>query len=149
MTAEAVRVGQAVVDELNTTTWGLAFTAARRYAPRFQPDELDDLQVSVLVRRCARSRATRASSFRKYTVDIALQQRAADDAAADAVLLLAEQIADRFEPLPRLFEAAQVEQVLQATDLDDDLYDVEHLRQWNIVTTVVRLVVGLEKRLEV
>lgn len=98
--ATIIKIADAVVDQLNGRSWSQTFVAQRHYIPRYEPEDLDTLHVSVVPAPdgILVSGSTRSDNQEDYNIDIAVQIKFAEDTneAVDPYVLLLEEIADHF-----------------------------------------------------
>lgn len=131
-------IADAVVARLNAGSFSENFTAERHYQPSFDLTDLETLRVSVVPRSLAILGASRRQSQYDAQIDIGIQKRLSaepsdDQAEIDALLTLAEEIADylRFE---RLAEAPEAVWVALA---QEPVVATEHLEQHRQFTTIL------------
>lgn len=91
-----VTLADAIVQELNSTSFTMAFTATRGYLPRRELEEMDTLRVTVVPRAATRGLHTRAEHLLELTVDIAIQKKLAAESNAeiDGLVDLVEEVSD-------------------------------------------------------
>lgn len=133
-------IADAVVTALNAGSWSQTFTATRVYVPQFDLPDMATLRVTVVGRGVEVARSTRQGHQYDYRVDVAVQKKLAGDTNAerDALLTLAEEIADHFRELdaPLTFDSSEAECVAAGYDV---VYDPEHLTDLRQLTSVVTL----------
>ena len=131
------QVAEAVVAELNATTFSQPFTAERHYVPRFDLPDMHTLHVTVVPRDLTTQSAGRGPLQQDVSIDIAVQQRPPDDtlASLDPLLALPEELAEHFRH-KRLdsFPAAMWVRTEHRT-----IYAPEHLERLRQFTSVVTL----------
>jgi len=133
--AQIVDVAEAVVQELNAQSWSAELTATRSWRPQFDLEDLQGLRVTVVPRSVTLTRASRAEHQEDYMVDIGIQQRVSDlDADVDALVGLAEEIADHFRGL--LLEDPEV--VCTSVSVEP-VAAPDHLEEMRTFTSVVQL----------
>lgn len=94
-----IELADAVVAELNATTWSWSFTAKRTYRPRFDLKELASLRVSVVPVTSSTEATGRAVTEVAPAVDVAVQQKVAgpdDMATIDGLMGLLQEVQDHF-----------------------------------------------------
>ncbi len=94
-----VCVADAVVAELNATTFSRPFEARRCYLPRLDLAEMAGLYVTVVPKEVTVIQASRSSNRYDCTVDVALQKKldATDNAQIDPLMGLVDELAGHFE----------------------------------------------------
>lgn len=132
-----IDIADAVVAELNAHTWTQepeSFTAARRYQPYLTPDDLTNLQVSVILRNYEGELYSRKVGRRLITLQILVQRELSDaNADNDPLIELAEEIADHFEQWKETGTGA----VCTSAQLSP-IYAPDHVRD-RVVTSIVEL----------
>lgn len=93
-----IEIADAVVAELNATSFSLPFTAQRVYVPSFSAQELGTLKVVVVPRAEEGTIANRSTTQHEYTVDVGILKKIAQPTPAeiDPLMLLAQEIGDHF-----------------------------------------------------
>jgi len=138
MASIAAQIAVAVVTELNGNSFSQEFTASRTWSPDLDRKDLDALTVTVVPRRRENfERAARTSHRSEYTIDVGLQKAVdpADNDAVDALVLLAEEVADYMaDRALAAYAAAKIFRVAQ-----DPLADFEDLRTNRQFTGIVSL----------
>lgn len=140
--AEIIKIADAVVDELNGTSFDGVFSAKRLYLPRFDLKEMDTIHVSVVPKATTITLADRHRTFTEYSVDIAVQKRLKPDTGLpgdpetdelDQLMIVVEDIADhlRFRTLANYPDAAWVGLS------NDPIYSIEHLEQMRQFTSLL------------
>lgn len=129
-------IADAVVAELNNTPFSLPFTAERHYRPRYDLAEMTTLRVSVVPRSSEAQGLNRELDGYDYVIDIAVQQRTdMSQAALDALMTLAEEIADHFrEHSLTTYPDARCTEVRH-----EPVYAFEHLDELRQFTSIVTL----------
>ena len=132
-------IAQAVVDALNAVPqpFAEAFTAVRSYRPQFDLEDMTLLHVTVVPRTRDGSTPTRGTAQDKIVIDIAVQKRLdekiGDDGQIDALIDLAERIADF------LATAGPYAGARWVSDENAPVYSREHLTSLHQFTTVVSI----------
>ena len=132
-------ITQAVVDALNAAPqpFAEAFTAVRSYRPQFDLEDMTTLHVTVVPRTRDGSTPTRGTAQDKIVIDIAVQKRLdekiGDDGQIDALIDLAERIADF------LATAGPYAGARWVSDENAPVYSREHLTSLHQFTTVVSI----------
>lgn len=131
------QVAEAVVAELNATTFSQPITATRAYLPRVELADLKTLKVTVVPSSLTVTAASRTQTQRDVAIDVAVQQKLAaeQNAALDPLLVLAEEIAEHFraQRLDSLPGALCVQTEFKP------IYAPEHIEQLRTFTSVVTL----------
>ena len=132
--ATILDVADAVVSELNAGSFGLPFTAERRYAPRFEMQDMDTLRITVVPKGLEIAAASRGEHQHDYQVDVAVQQKFSEGDAAelDPLMGLVEEIADffrgrRLESVPAV--CVRVE--------NGPVYAQEHIKEMRQFTSIL------------
>jgi hypothetical protein len=107
--AEIIDIADAVVTELNATTFSAPYdssvAALRSYLPQYDLKDMDTLHVTVVPKGVvvASDVSSRAHQQHDYQIDVAVQKKPAlssdgslDNDALDALSVLVEEIADHF-----------------------------------------------------
>jgi hypothetical protein len=131
-----VGVADAVAAHINAGTYSRPVTAARVYQPAFTLEDLKDLRVSVVPRTVGISAASRDSSIFECVIDVGVQQKlppANEQAEIDALLDLAEEIADRL----RLTRLPGVPEAAWAGIAHEPVVSSEALEQHRVFTSVL------------
>lgn len=120
-------ISDAVVKQLNSRSWGMSFSAQRRYVIRLDLKDCEQLQVSVAPMETGSSWETRSSRAKTVSVGIAIQKklnRNTEDDEINALLDLCEEIEQEFT-------GWNVEELnFYCEDVEHDpLYDWEQIRQ--------------------
>lgn len=136
--AEIIEAADAVVAELNATTFSQAFTAVRKYVPTYELQEMDSLHVTVVPKRIEREAQDRASDAEEFMLDIGVQKRVGaanvDAATMDPLTYLCEEIADHF----MRWSMASPEAACIAIE-HNPIYLPSHLREMGQFTSVITL----------
>lgn len=92
------QVAEAVVAELNATTFSQPITAFRSYLPRVELAELKTLKVTVVPSNVTVVAASRSQTQRDVAIDVAVQKKLGQEqnVSLDPLLALAEEIAEHF-----------------------------------------------------
>jgi hypothetical protein len=138
-----IDIADAVVSELNATppgSWAQPFTAVRAYRPVYDLADLAELKVTVVPRSVSIETTGRRVSQHDCQVDIAVQRKltpapGGTDAEIDNLMVLVQQIADRFryERLAGYAAAVWIKTTHTA------IYAPEHLEQLRQFTSVLTL----------
>jgi hypothetical protein len=131
------QVADAVVADLNAASFSQPFTATRAYVARFELPDLKTLTVTVVPSSASVTAAARGPAQQDVAIDVAVQQKLADEqnATLDPLLVLAEEIAEHFRGR-RL--STFPDAVWSRTEFTA-LYAPEHLEQLRTFTSVVTL----------
>lgn len=133
--ADIINVADAIVTELNATSFSQPFTAARGYLPTFDLQDMDELKVTVVPKEDDGKLDTRSQSSHDYAIDIGIQKKppAIENTDLDPLMLLTQEIADHF-----LFGKQAAGATLIAPTVRI-LYLQEHLQKLRQFTSVVTL----------
>jgi hypothetical protein len=134
--ATIVAIADAVVAELNGTTFSQPLTAERHYQPVFELSEMTELKVSVVPRSVASKALDRNRDSFDYLIDVAVQHKTEPTQGnLDALMELVEEIADHFrtQPLAGYPEAHCIEVT------NEPIYAMEHLDEFRQFTSVITL----------
>jgi len=126
-------IADAVAASLNAGTFGIEFTAERLHQPSFDLTELDTLRVSVVPKALTITNATRQHSFFEGVIDVGIQQKVNGDGEVDALLDLAQEIADHL----RLKRLDDYPQAAWLAIEHDPVVASEHLDQHRQLTSVL------------
>ncbi len=131
-----VQIVDAVVAELNGATLSQLVVAERHYLPVFDLGEMKDLHVTVVPRAMIVQPAGRTLLQHDYSVDIAVQKKAAPDDAdtIDGLMALVEEIAAFF----KLRSIVGVPGAWVKTE-HAPIYSPEHMEQYRQFTSVITL----------
>ena len=132
-----IAIADAVVESLNAGSFGHALSAERHYQPVFDLPEMADLHVSVVPKGVEVLASSRNQNQHDYAIDIGIQQKVAGDTEADALMTLAEEIADHFR-LGRV-QVAGVGSVPVLKVGTEPVFAPEHLTEKRLVTSIVTL----------
>ena len=132
-----ITIADAVVEALNGASLSQPFTAERHYQPAFDLPEMADLRVSVVPKSVEVLSSSRNQNQHDYAIDVGVQKRVADDAEADLLMKLAEEVADLFR-LGRV-QVDGVGSVPLLTVATDPVFAPEHLTEKRVFTSVVTL----------
>ena len=129
-------IADAVVAELNASSFGQPFSAERHYQPRFELSEMSELHVSVVPRGLASKALDRGRDSFEYQIDVAVQQKTdMSDGSLDALMTLVEEIADHFRTQPLAgYPHARCTEVK-----NEPVYSLEHLDELRQFTSVITL----------
>ena len=131
-----IQIADAVVAQLNATTFSQPLTAARDYAPSFKLPDMKSLHVTVVPRSMSSASLDRSRDAFSYEIDVAVQKKTdAAQATLDALMSLVEEIADHFRD-ERLssFPGARCVDVKNAP-----VFSQEHLDELRQFTSVLTL----------
>ncbi len=136
MSATILAIADAVVAEINGTTFSLPMTAQRHYQPKFELSELTDLKVSVVPRALSSKALDRNRDSFDFKIDVAVQKKTdMSPAALDGLMALVEEVADRFRKGSlSAFPSARCTEVENAP-----VYSLEHLEEFRQFTSVLTL----------
>jgi hypothetical protein len=136
MPATILAIADAVVTQLNGTTFSQPVTAERHYQPKFELSEMTELKVSVVPRSLASKTLDRNRDTFDYLIDVAVQQKTdMSQASLDALMTLVEEIADHFRTQPLAsFPNARCTEVK-----NEPVYSLEHLDEFRQFTSVITL----------
>jgi hypothetical protein len=134
--AVVIDIADAVVAELNATSFSQPLVAERHYQPRFELSEMANLKVSVVPRSMTSSTLDRRNDSFDYQIDVAVQKRTdTNPVLLDAMMNLVEEIADHFRTQP-------LSNYPQARCIDvknEPIYALEHLDELRLFTSVITL----------
>ena len=133
--ADIINVADAIMTELNVTSFSHQFTAARGYLPTFDLKGMDELKVTVVPKEDDGKLDTRSQSTHDYAIDIGVQKKppAIENTDLDPLMLLVQEIADHF-----LFGQQAAGATLIAPTVRI-LYLQEHLQKLRQFTSVITL----------
>lgn len=133
--AVIAQIADAVVAELNATTFSQPFEAKRAYLPRFDLAEMKDLHVTVVPKAVQILPGTRVHNQHDYQIDVAVQKKltTADNDEIDGLMGLVDEIADRF----RLKRLGSLPAAAWVKTENEPVYAQEHLDQLRQFTSVV------------
>jgi hypothetical protein len=136
MPATIVQIADAVVAQLNATSFSQPLQAERHYQPVFELSEMTELRVSVVPRGVASKALDRNRDSFDYRIDVAVQRKVEPTQGnLDALMELVEEIADHFrsEPLAGYPQA-------RCTEVENSpVYAPEHLDEFRQFTSVLTL----------
>jgi len=132
-----IAIADAVVESLNAASFSQALTAERHYQPVFDLPEMADLHVSVVPKSVEVLASSRNQNQHDYAIDIGVQQKVAGDAEADALMTLAEEIADHFR-LGRV-QVDGVGSVPVLKVATEPVFAPEHLTEKRVFTSIIAL----------
>jgi len=143
-------IADAVASELNAAPpespespegFSIPLNAQRRVLPQFEPEELSDLQVSVVPKRLEITGATRTASQYEIAIDIGVQRRLGRDLDAEVAELgtLVDQIADylRRRPLTQMAGDPGIPGLTWVSTVNEPVYSPEHLAEQRVFTSVL------------
>ena len=131
------QVAEAVIAELNGTTFSQPFTAVRSFLPRSELAELKTLKVTVVPSGLSVVTASRGQTQQDVAIDIAVQQKLTgeNNADLDPLLALAEEIAAHF----RGKRLASLPNAIWVKTEFKTIYAPDHIDQLRTFTSVVTL----------
>jgi hypothetical protein len=135
--AMILSIADAVVAELNGTSFSLPFMATRAYIPRFDLADMATLRVTVVPKGVEITRGSRGKDQHDYRVDIGVQQKFADEDAdaLDPLMGLVEQIADHFRGL-----VLETDPEAACVEVENGpVYAQEHMREGRLFTSILTL----------
>ncbi len=132
-----IAIADAVVESLNSASFSQALTAERHYQPVFDLPEMADLHVSVVPKGVEVLASSRNQNQHDYAIDIGVQQKVAGDTEADALMTLAEEIADHFR-LGRV-QVDGVGSVPVLKVATEPVFAPEHLTEKRLFTSIITL----------
>jgi len=130
-------IADAVVDSLNAASLSQELTAERHYQPVFDLPEMVDLHVSVVPKGIEVLASSRNQNQHDYAIDIGIQQKVADDSESDALMTLAEEIADHFRRGRVQVEGVGSIPVLKVGT--EPVFAPEHLTEKRVFTSIITL----------
>lgn len=130
-------IADAVVESLNAASLSQELTAERHYQPVFDLPEMADLHVSVVPKGVEVLASSRNQNQHDYAIDIGIQQKVADDAEADALMALAEEIADHFR-LGRV-QVTGIGGIPVLKVGTEPVFAPEHLTEKRVFTSIITL----------
>jgi hypothetical protein len=136
MPATIVAIADAVVAQLNATTFAQPMAASRHYVPVFELSEMSQLRVSVVPKAITSASLDRNRDRFDYLIDVAVQRKLGPSLGnLDAMLELVEEISDHFRshPLTGFPEARCVEVE------NDPVYAPDHLEEFRTFTSLLTL----------
>ncbi len=131
------QVAEAVITELNATTFSQSLTATRAYLPRTELGELKTLKVTVVPSSVTVAAASRSQTQRDVAIDVAVQKKLGQEQnpSLDPLLALAEEIAEHFQ-------AKRLDSFPGALCVKTEfkpIYAPEHIEQLRTFTSVLTL----------
>jgi len=136
MAATILALADAVVAELNATTFSQPLTAERHYQPVFELSEMAELKVSVVPRSVASKALDRSRDGFDYRIDVAVQRKVEPTMGnLDALMELVEEIADHFRT-QRLSDFPQARCI---EVVNEPVYANEHLEEFRQFTSILTL----------
>ena len=134
--ATIIQIADAVVVQLNATTFSQPLTATRHYAPSFKLPDMKVLHVTVVPRSISSTSLDRNRDTFSYEIDVAIQKKTdAEQATLDALMTLVEEIADHFRAGPLAsFPGARCMDVKNSP-----VFSQEHLDEFRQFTSVLTL----------
>ena len=130
-------ITDAVVESLNAASLSQELTAERHYQPVFDLPDMADLHVSVVPKGIEVLASSRNQNQHDYAIDIGIQQKVADDSESDALMALAEEIADHFRRGRVQVEGVGSIPVLKVGT--EPIFAPEHLTEKRVFTSIVTL----------
>ncbi|MGC1272624.1 MAG: hypothetical protein WBC44_02865 [Planctomycetaceae bacterium] len=131
------QVAEAVLAELDATTFSQSFTAQRAYLPRAELAALRSLCVTVVPSHVTIATVARGQTQQDVAVDVAVQRKltSEENGTLDSLLALAEEIAAHFtgKRLDSFPAAAWVKTEFKP------IYAPEHIEQLRTFTSVLTL----------
>jgi hypothetical protein len=136
MPATILALADAVVAQLNATSFSQPLTAERHYQPCFELSEMTELRVSVVPRSVASKALDRNRDGFDFKIDVAVQRKVEPSVEnLDALMELVEEIADHFRSHPLAgFPQARCTEVA-----NEPVYAMEHLEEFRQFTSVLTL----------
>ena len=130
-------IADAVVQQLNSHEFSVAFTAERHYSPQYSLAELEELKVSVVPKGIEIAPHSRNSLLKTVHVDIGVQKKldSTSNESLDTLLALVDEIAS-------FLTGRNLDTDPKATwskTENDPIYAQEHLVQFRQFTSVVTL----------
>ena len=128
-------VSDAVAGAINTGQFERPVTAKRTWLPRYEPSELETTQVAVVPAGESIKQSTRVKNIHEVSVDVSVMQRVADDAAADELSALVDELTDhlRLKRLVAFPTAVWIATEIQIT------HSHQHLQEQNVFLSVFRV----------
>lgn len=132
-----LQVADAVVAELNATTFSQPLSVSRSYLPRVELTDLKILRVTVVPSSVTVAAASRSQTQRDVAIDVAVQKKLGQEqnASLDPLLALAEEIAEHFR-------AKRLDSFPGALCVKTEfkpIYAPEHIEQLRTFTSVLTL----------
>jgi hypothetical protein len=134
MAARIIELADSVTAALNAATFSQSFTAERLYLPRFEAEELEQLRVSVVPVGSKAINLARGQQQIEYTIVVVIAKRiTTEPTAMDALIQLAEEIADHFY-------ANRIISNYTCKDIQiDPIYSPDHVLQYSAFTCAIEL----------
>ncbi|TXG97029.1 MAG: hypothetical protein E6R08_07915 [Nevskiaceae bacterium] len=131
------QVAEAVVAELNATTFSQPITAIRSYLPRVELADLKTLKVTVVPSSVTVAAASRSQTQRDVAIDVAVQKKLGQEqnVSLDPLLALSEEIAEHF----RTKRLDSFPGALCVKIEFKPIYAPEHIEQLRTFTSVLTL----------
>lgn len=131
------QVADAVVAELDVTTFSQPITAIRSYLPRVELADLKTLKVTVVPSSVTVAAASRSQTQRDVAIDVAVQKKLGQEqnVSLDPLLALAEEVAEHFR-------AKRLDSFPGALCVKTEfkpIYAPEHIEQLRTFTSVLTL----------
>ena len=131
------QVAEAVVAELNATTFSQPIAAVRSYLPRVELADLKTLKVTVVPSSVTVVAASRSQTQRDVAIDVAVQKKLGQEqnVSLDPLLALAEEIVEHFR-------AKRLDSFPGALCVKTEfkpIYAPEHIEQLRTFTSVLTL----------
>ena len=130
-------IADAVVAELNATSFSQAFTAERAYLPVFELADLKNVRVTVVPKGVSITPGNRSNNQHDCAIDVAVQKKldAADNAEIDALVSLVDEIGDHF----RFRRLDSYPNAVWTRTENEPVYSQEHLDQFRQFTGLLTL----------
>ena len=132
-----IAIADAVVESLNGASFSQSLTAERHYQPVFDLPNMADLHVSVVPKGIEVLASSRNQNQHDYAIHIGVQQKVAGDSEADALMTLAEEIADHFR-LGRV-QVVGIGSIPVLKVGTEPVFAPEHLTEKRLFTSIVTL----------
>ncbi|RLS59551.1 MAG: hypothetical protein DWH91_00080 [Planctomycetota bacterium] len=131
------QVADAVIAELNATTFSQPIAATRSYLSRVELADLKTLKVTVVPSSVTVAAASRTQTQRDVVIDVAVQKKLGQEqnVSLDPLLALAEEIAEHFR-------AKRLDSFPGALCVKTEfkpIYSPEHIEQLRTFTSVLTL----------
>lgn len=131
------QVADAVIAELNSTTFSQPIAAVRSYLPRVELADLKVLKVTVVPSSVTVAAVSRSQTQRDVAIDVAVQKKLGQEqnVSLDPLLALAEEIAEHFR-------AKRLDSFPGALCVKTEfkpIYAPEHIEQLRTFTSVLTL----------
>ncbi len=135
-----LNIADQVVSVINAApdgTFGLSFTAQRRFVPRYSGKDLASVAVDVIPLDDASSLASRSSWQHDYPIGIVIQQRMGTDEEAQAAALLT--LAETIDAYLKATTLATTKHVTLMESSYPRLFDPDRIENNKTYYTVLRL----------